>query len=301
MPGVRGRRWLVILAILAGLVGLYAAVGFLLVPRIVRPVPAPGPATAPAPATAAAAALQSQKRTAQHRLAHAGHTGEWGPVSPSRVLHLVLHPFSPATLRRAASLLPGGFGWMIAAWIPAYAGTAIIFSLYPVLFQHAFGIKPQTSSLSFALIVFLSLPLFIVAGRVSQRHGPRVVMAGGLGARVVLLTLLALLAAAGPVPPAVPLAAFGGIMFAWSFLSVASPGLTGELVPQAEGEAQGVLNAASGLAGFLGSVTGGLVASQAGYPAALGLGAAATAAGLLIFTAKLLRPRASQPAPSPAA
>jgi uncharacterized protein involved in outer membrane biogenesis len=36
MPGVRGRRYLVILAILAGLAGLYAAVGFLLVPRWTR-------------------------------------------------------------------------------------------------------------------------------------------------------------------------------------------------------------------------------------------------------------------------
>ena len=36
MPGVRGRRYLVILAVLAGLVGLYAAVGFLLVPRWTR-------------------------------------------------------------------------------------------------------------------------------------------------------------------------------------------------------------------------------------------------------------------------
>jgi hypothetical protein len=36
MPGVRGRRWLVILAVLAGLVGLYAAIGFLLLPRWTR-------------------------------------------------------------------------------------------------------------------------------------------------------------------------------------------------------------------------------------------------------------------------
>jgi Domain of Unknown Function (DUF748) len=36
MSGVRGRRWLVILAVLVGLVGLYAAVGFLLVPRWTR-------------------------------------------------------------------------------------------------------------------------------------------------------------------------------------------------------------------------------------------------------------------------
>jgi len=36
MPGVRGRRWLVILAVLVGLVGLYAAAGFLLVPQLLR-------------------------------------------------------------------------------------------------------------------------------------------------------------------------------------------------------------------------------------------------------------------------
>lgn len=36
MPGVRGRRWLVILGVLAGLVGLYAAAGFLLLPRWLR-------------------------------------------------------------------------------------------------------------------------------------------------------------------------------------------------------------------------------------------------------------------------
>jgi uncharacterized protein involved in outer membrane biogenesis len=33
---MRGRRWLVILAVLVGLVGLYAAVGFILVPRLLR-------------------------------------------------------------------------------------------------------------------------------------------------------------------------------------------------------------------------------------------------------------------------
>jgi hypothetical protein len=36
MPGVRGRRWLITLAVLAGLVGLYTAAGFLLVPRLIR-------------------------------------------------------------------------------------------------------------------------------------------------------------------------------------------------------------------------------------------------------------------------
>ena len=264
----------------------------MLLPRMTRPAES-GPAT-PGPAQAAVG----------HRLRNAGLTGA---ISPSSLPHIPGAQLSRDAVRRLVRLVKegaaeasGGFGWMLAAWIPAYAGSAIVFALYPVLFQHAFGVAPQTSSLAFAVIVFVSLPLFLVAGRVSQRRGPRVVMAGGLGARVVLLALLAILATTSSVPAAVPLAVFGGILFAWSFLSVASPGLTGQLVPRAEGAAQGVLNAASGIAGFLGAVIGGAVASAAGYPAALALGAAATAAGLLIFAVRLLRPgRKPPPAAEP--
>jgi MFS family permease len=180
---------------------------------------------------------------------------------------------------------------MLAAWIPAYAGTAVIFALYPVLFQHAFGVQPSSSSLAFAIIVLVSLPLFPVAAAVSQRRGPAIAMAGALASRVVLLAVLAILASVRGVPAVLPLAAFAGIMFAWSFLSVASPGLTGQLLPGAEGDAQGMLNASSGIAGLLGSVFGGAVAGHFGYAAALGLGAAATALGLVIFATTTLRHR----------
>ncbi len=183
----------------------------------------------------------------------------------------------------------GPFGWLLAAWIPAYAGTAVIFALYPVLFQHAFGVPASSSSLAFAIIVLVSLPLFPVAAALSQRRGPAIAMAGALAARVVLLTALAALAAAGRVPAVLPLTAFAGIMFAWSFLSVAAPGLTGQLLPGAEGDAQGLLNASSGIAGLLGSVLGGTMASHFGYAAALALGAGATALGLVIFIATTLR------------
>jgi MFS family permease len=264
------------LAIAALVPAAAVPLSLMLLPRLAK-----RPESAPAPGILRATA-------ATHRLSNSGHTSV---VSPSGLPHVpgTRHPVR--AIKKGLGLLRGGFGWMMAAWIPAYGGTAIVFALYPVLFQHAFHVKPQTSSLAFALIVFVSLPLFIVAGRVSQRRGPRAVMAGGLASRVVLMAILAVLAATGPVPAAIPLAAFGGIMFAWSFLSVASPGLTGQLVPQAEGEAQGVLNAASGIAGFLGAVAGGAVASAAGYPAALALGAGAIAVGLLIFAVKLLHTR----------
>jgi MFS transporter, DHA1 family, tetracycline resistance protein len=213
----------------------------------------------------------------------AGHVGEWGPASPSRMHHP--HARSLAGIKRSLGLLRGPFGWLLAAWIPAYAGAAVIFALYPVLFAHAFGVRPQESAIAFAVVVLLSLPLFVLAGRVSQRHGAAEILSGALAARVVLLSALAVLAAVGHVPAAVPLAAFGGIMFAWSFLSVASPSLTGQLTSgDEEGDAQGALNAASGLAGLAGSVVGGAVADLWGYPAALGMGAAAILLGLVIFS-----------------
>jgi MFS family permease len=234
-------------------------------------------------------ASPARAHPAGHQLRSVGHVGEWGPASPSRVHH-VRHRRRPWA--GLSGMVSGGFGWMLAAWIPAYAGTAIVFSLYPLLFQHSFGVAPKTSALAFAVIVFLSLPLFVLAGRVCQRRGPRAAVARAMGVRVVLLALLAALAAAGGVPAVLPLAAFAGIFFAWSFLSVASPALTGQLKPNAEGDAQGLLNASSGIAGLAGSVAGGLVASLWGYPVALAVGAAAVAVGLAIFLSTVgRRPR----------
>ncbi len=259
----------------------------ILVPRMAGVPESGGQRARPADGDSPAAAVPLIKH---HRLAFAGLVGEWGPASPARA-HYLAHrrPFSGLTALR------GPFGWMLAAWIPAYAGTAVIFALYPVLFQHAFGVAPSSSSLAFAVIVLVSLPLFPVAAAVSQRRGPARAMAGALAARVVLLAALAALASVSRVPAVLPLAAFAGIMFAWSFLSVASPALTGQLMPGAEGDAQGLLNASSGTAGLIGSVLGGTIAGHLGYPAALALGAGATALGLAIFVATTLRRRPAPP------
>ncbi len=245
----------------------------LLIPSMPRAAAQPGGAAArgvsAAPHTASrrqAAAAGSHAAPPSggvgHRLASLGQVGEWGPSSPSRAHHRRRWRTPLAGL---PALLGGGFGWMLAAWIPAYAGSAIVFSLYPVLFLHAFGVATNTSAIAFA-------------------------------ARVLLLSALAAFAAAGHVAAVLPLAAFAGIYFAWPFLSVASPGLTGQLKPNAEGDAQGLLNASSGLAGLLGSVTGGLAARARGYPAALAIGTGATTVGLTIVAANLLRsgPKASR-------
>ena len=289
---------LILAAWLSGLHARPALVGAAIVPAAAVPlamlVPrqrraaAAGPATPTADRLAAAGPLPPADRgagAAAQRLRSVGHVGEWGPASPSRVHHL----HRRRSLSGRLGILRGEFGWLLAAWVPAYAGTAIVFALYPVLFRSAFQVVPHVSALAFAIIVFASLPLFTVAGRVSKRRGPALTMAAALGARVILLTVLAVLAAAGHVPAVLPLAAFAGIMFAWSYLSVASPGLTGQLAPGDEGDAQGALNAGSGLAGLAGSLVGGFAASRWGYPAALGIGAGFVALGLAIFAATVMR------------
>ncbi|HEY2075356.1 MAG TPA: MFS transporter [Streptosporangiaceae bacterium] len=253
--------------------------------RTGAPVAAPAPVAVSATVAAGTPPADSAAPAVTHRLRSVGHVGEWGPASPSRVHHL----HRRRSLSGLLAILHGDFGWLLAAWVPAYAGTAVVFALYPVLFRNAFQIAPHVSALAFAVIVFASLPLFIVAGRVSQRRGPALTMAVALGARIILLTVLALLAAAGHVPAVLPLAAFAGIMFAWSFLSVAAPGLTGQLASGDEGDAQGALNAGSGLAGLAGSVIGGFAAAKWGYPAALGIGAGAVAVGLAIFATTVMR------------
>jgi MFS transporter, DHA1 family, tetracycline resistance protein len=256
-----------------------------LLPRVRRGHDHPG-----APGPAAGPTLT------RHLPASIGHVGEWGP-SPSR-LHRTHRGFQ--TLAGWPALLRGDFGWMLGAWIPAYAGTAIIFALYPVLFLHAFGISTTTSALAFAVIVFVSLPLYVLAGRACQRRGPARTIARALASRVILLSALAVFAAVGHISAILPLACFAGVMFAWSFLSVASPALTGQLCPEAEGDAQGLLNAGSGLAGLLGSIAGGLIASQWGYAAALAVGAGAIALGLVIFTVTQLRRTNPKTVPEPA-
>jgi MFS family permease len=260
-----------------------AAVPLALVLIPVMRAPADRSGVQPSAATDRATAVRITRIS--HRLPSAGQVGEWGPASPSRAHYL--HQLR-RRLPEPRRLLAGGLGWLLAAWIPAYAGSAVIFALYPVLFRNAFGVAPHTSSLAFAGIVFLSLPLFPLAGRASKRIGSATVLACALAARVLLLGSLAALAAIGHVGPVLPLVAFAGIMFAWSFLSVASPALTGELAPGSEGDAQGLLNASSGLAGLAGSVAGGLAAEHLGYPAALAIGAAAVAIGLAIVATKLL-------------
>jgi MFS family permease len=231
-----------------------------------------------------------------HQLQDMGHAGEWAAGGPSRNHYRL----SVHDLTRMFQLAAGPFGWFLLSWIPAYAGAALVFALYPVLFKQAFHLQPALSSLAFALIVFISLPLYPFAGRMGQRVGPQAALLTGLGIRLcvlVALAFLAFLATRHGISPIIPLVAFSGVVLGWAFLSVASPSLTAQLKPAAEGAAQGALNASSGLAGVLGSIVGGTIAGAFGYASALAVAAAFEALGVGIFVVAFMLRRRTTPHP----
>jgi DHA1 family tetracycline resistance protein-like MFS transporter len=176
------------------------------------------------------------------------------------------------------------FGWFLLAWLLSFAGTTGFFSLYPVLMGGAYGIPPEISAPAFAVAAALGLGLYAPAGRWSERFGALRILQAGLLVRGLAFTglvLLCVLPTGGTSVPA--LAAFLFVVLAWSLLSVASTAATAQLAPTGEGEALGLYNATTAVAGVLGSFLGGWLASRWGYVTIPAMGIAGVALGIVLL------------------
>ncbi len=211
----------------------------------------------------------------------ARHVG-WPPVSPP----LLYHHLNLRAVRRVGRVARSPFGLFLLAWLLSFGGAAAVFSLYPVLMQQGFGIGSGISAAAFAVAAGLGLALYAPAGRWSDRAGPTRVLQTALGVR--LLAFVSLLAL-GPVPFAprggLALLAFIFVVLAWSLLSISSTAIAARLSPLGEGEGLGLFNSATALAGVIGSVLGGWVASVWGYNGASIVAAVGVALGLVLSTA----------------
>ncbi len=215
-------------------------------------------------------------------LLHPARHGEWAVCSPQRLFHYL----SWETLTRLRSCLRSSFGLFLGAWLLSFGGSTALFSLYPVLMEQVFGVRPGLSSWAFAAAAGLGLVLYPRAGRWSDRFGPSRVLRFALAVRVLgFLGLLVLGLTRGMWSGYPALLVFLFVVLAWSLLSVSGTALTAELSPVGEGEGMGVFNATTAMAGVFGSAVGGWTAGAWGYLSALGLGAAGTAIGLAIAVA----------------
>jgi len=169
-------------------------------------------------------------------------------------------------VRHLASSLRSPFGVFLGIWFLSLGGSAALFSLYPILMQHVFGIAPSASSTVFAVAAALGILLYSPAGTWSDAVGPVRVLQAALFVRLAALCTLATLAIVGMGDMEWLVGvSFVLIVLSWSLLSVSGTALAARLSPVGEGEGMGLFNATYSVASMAGAMVGGWVAEWWGY------------------------------------
>lgn len=182
----------------------------------------------------------------------------------------------------------------LIVWLIAYPAMNGFATLFPVAMTHEFGMDPILPSGAYAIGVGISLLIYNPVGMATHRIGGGRMLAAGLGARLVLLVVLAPLALLhGGWSGWLILIGFGLIQFVWPLLSVAANSLAVRLAPTARGESVGLFNAATSLAASVGSALAGVIFGVSGFAALTAVVCVAVAVALAL--AFLWVPRAAPP------
>jgi DHA1 family tetracycline resistance protein-like MFS transporter len=214
-------------------------------------------------------------------LLHIARHAEWTVHSPQRFFHHL----SLNGIKQFGVVLRSRFGLFLAVWLLTFAGSAAVFSQYPLLMQKVFGITPDISSVAFGVMAGLGLTLYTPAGNWSERFGSvpilRVSLVMRLAAFIGLL-LLALGVTHFGFQGWLALVAFAFVVFAWSLMSVSGTALAAALSPVGEGEGMGIFNAVNALAGVVGAALGGWVAGNWGYATTSAVAVVGVMSGLML-------------------
>lgn len=231
------------------------------------------------------------------------HARHGGLLLGTMMTHVHL-PHLRAALRALPSLLREGrsspFFVFLAGWSLANVGGAALFSFYPLVMVHVFGLGAGAASWAFAGAATLGLLLYGPAGARARRSGPTSVYRAGLVLRLVALLFLAVVGVVG-VAGRAWLAVFGFalVVLSWSLLAVASSDLAAESSSLPQGETMGLYAASGAVSAVVGSLLGGLVAAVTGYPGLLWLASAFLLATLLLMPRRAARRTSAAPTPEP--
>jgi DHA1 family tetracycline resistance protein-like MFS transporter len=212
-------------------------------------------------------------------LLHTARHAEWTVHSPQRFFH----HFSLNNIKQLGVVLRSRFGLFLAVWLLTFAGSAAVFSQYPLLMKKVFGITPDISSIAFGTMAGLGLALYTPAGNWSERFGLVPILRVSLVMRLMAFAgLFALGFTHFSLQGWLALVAFAFVVFAWSLMSVSGTALAADLSPVGEGEGLGIFNAVNALAGVVGAALGGWVAGSWGYRTTSIVAVAGVVSGLLL-------------------
>ena len=197
-------------------------------------------------------------------LLHAARHAEGTIHSPQRSFHRV----SLKGIREIGKVLRSRLGLFLITWFLAFAGSAAVFSQYPLLMEKVFRITPDISSTAFAIMAGLGLMLYTPSGRWSEHFGSARVLRVSMAIRLLAFMILFVLGLVNLGSRSwLALLAFALVVLAWSLMSVSGTDLAARLSTVGEGEGMGIFNAVTALAGVIGAILGGWAAGNWGYDA----------------------------------
>ena len=193
--------------------------------------------------------------------AHPPVGGEGWACAPQRMFHIPTW----LGLRTLLRELEMPFARLMIVWFFAFVAISAVLTMFPLALIRAFGVATGLPASTYAFASAVSLALYPLAANVATRHGARLVLRTGFAVRAVAIAILAI-AFLAPID-AVPLAlgGFSVLVMAWPLLGVSGTALAAQLAPGEKGEALGLFNASSSLAGAVGAFLGGWAIEMVGF------------------------------------
>lgn len=210
--------------------------------------------------------------------AHPALGGEGWASAPQRLFH-VLSWRGFVTLLHEMEM---PFARLLGVWFIAFVAISAVLTMFPLSLIQAFGVSVRLPATTYALAAAVSLLLYPLAASAAKKHGARRVLRAGFAARTVAIAILtvAFLSQAGDLP--LVLAGFVITVMAWPLLGVSGTALAAELAHGEKGEALGLFNASSSLAGAIGAFLGGWATEAFSYGTVCLMGTLAVALAVLL-------------------
>jgi MFS family permease len=193
--------------------------------------------------------------------AHPPVGGEGWAGAPQRHFHLPTW----SGLGRLLHELEMPFARLQIVWFVAFVAISAVLTMFPLALIRGFGVSDGLPATTYAFAAAGSLALYPLAASIAERRGARLVLLAGFAARTIAIAMLAVafLSRMSGVPLA--LAGFVVLVLAWPLLGVSGTALAAQLARGEKGEALGLFNASSSLAGAVGAFIGGWAMEMAGY------------------------------------
>ena len=171
-------------------------------------------------------------------------------------------------LRQIPHAIGTPFGRFLLSWFMLALAVAALFSYFPLMFAHSYGIAVDFSARIYAAAAALSIALYVLTSHLASRYGAGRLYRAGLMLRIGGFTLLwapFLTLMEVKDGTALGVAGFVLIVVAWPLISVSGTELAARLTPFSEGAAVGLLNAALALATAIGTLISGPLVHHWGY------------------------------------